>query len=480
MRAERFPSARHSFQKVGVKMIFYKKDIPMPALKEKSKELKLSPYFHGKGIKNGVLYPEKSLNFLLKAGKLQGGFGVKAVFDEPPFIGLHAQSGYIFGDKKSGEKFVVCTDTGIYYLSLDAEISIPYFLSEQTFSRPPVGMRYVTKEGARVLFLAGEEGLFSFDGSVLSKDEAAPAALTGCVYYERIFLISAENPYKIYFSTPLQEVNFKAGYRAAGYTELSPEYGAACALIPCGKSLYALREHGVTKLSAESENYDFTATPLPCGYGKVYPSSAQAVGDKIIFLASDGLYAVKGNAVQKIASALTEGMNFTNEPDCVSFVYGGYYGLTYRTEEGARRTLFLDVDREEGYFSDITPVAPAFDGTDCFFLDEGSLSTFTVESARRFKPLKKVWESGYTRLGLGAGKKLLRGVTLFGKGAFKLTVQGEHVHETREFFLLLDGEKTVRPLIKSNGFYFYIESEDETCSLENMSITASIFGEDKA
>ena len=241
-----------------------------------------------------------------------------------------------------------------------------------------------------------------------------------------------------------------------------------------------MREHGVTKLSAESENYNFTATPLPCSYGKIYSSSAQAVGDKIIFLASDGLYAVKGNAVQKIAPALAEGMYFATEPDCVSFVYGGYYGLTYRTEEGERRTLFLDAEQEEGYFSDIIPVAPAFDGTHCYFLDEGFLSTFTVESARRVKSLKKVWESGYTRLGLGEGKKLLKGVTLFGKGTFKLIVQGEHAQEKGEFSLVLDGEKTVRPLIKSNGFYFCIESEDKTCSLENMSITATIFREGKS
>ena len=183
-------------------MIFYKKDIPMPALKEKSKDLKLFPYSYGKRVKNGVLYPEKSLNFLLKAGKLQGGFGVKALFEEPPFVGMQAQGGYIFGDKESGEKFVVCTDTGVYYLSLDGEFSIPYFVSEQTFSRPPVGVHYVSKEGARVLFLVAEEGVFSFDGSKFLKEEDAPAALAGCVYYERIFLLSAENPYKIFFLRP--------------------------------------------------------------------------------------------------------------------------------------------------------------------------------------------------------------------------------------------------------------------------------------
>ena len=70
MRAHGFPPARHPFQKVGVNMLVFRKELTPPALEEKTVSLSLSAAPRGESGKSGVLYPEECLNVRAENGAL--------------------------------------------------------------------------------------------------------------------------------------------------------------------------------------------------------------------------------------------------------------------------------------------------------------------------------------------------------------------------------------------------------------------------
>ena len=460
-------------------MTFYKKENAVPTVKSKTAQLSVLPYTDGKSIQNGAIYPEKCLNFRLRSGALRGAFGTKRVFENNPLEGHEVLAAYLFGDPQTDGKILFFTPSGIYHFPLSptaGNTATPVFLCNYSFSKLPHSFPYVTSAGKKLLIFCTEEGVCKYDGESFSRWASAPPCSTGCTYYDRVFVVSSQVNYRVCFSRPLQQDAWSSNYRASGFVDLFPEQGGILALFPCGKGLYALQEHGLTLLRSEGENFNFTATPVAATFGKVFSSSVQKVGKTLVFLASDGLYAFDGNSVERIAEKLTQGVNFSEESAFISCAYGAYYVLNYATAEGERYTLFFNVLTGEGWFSDINFTAPASDGVHCYFLDGGVLATFTEESARLGQPLKKVWESGYTRLNLGSGRKALRSLTVRGKGKFTLSVRDNSSKE-KKYVMALNGETTVQPLIKSTGFLLHIESEDKNCALEGLSATVDFLKE---
>lgn len=480
MRAHGFPPARHPFQKVGVNMLVFRKELTPPALEEKTVSLSLSAAPRGESGKSGVLYPEECLNFRAENGVLRGGAGTEIVLDKVALQGYVPSAAYLFG-RGAAQKLVFFSEGGLYSLTLPegGESGVPPArLGSAVFAAPPFALPFVTAENGDVLLFSAPEGTYLYDGTDFSVLEDAPAATCGCVYYDRLFLASASIPYRLHFSVPLDGSDWEHAYRAAGYVDLSPEHGEITALLPCGKKIYALRGRGLTLLRAEGENAGFSAEPVPAAFGAVFENSAQCVGEHILFLASDGLYAFDGSEAKRCAAPWLAAAPPAASPACRSAVRGAYYVLSYLTASGARRTLFYDPAAEDGFLSDTDMSLPACgeDGP-LFFTADGALVRFTRESARAGAPLKKIWRSGSTRLGLGAGRKQLRRLTLVGKGNFKLTVEGEHAREKLVYALAADGETSVQPLLKGRRFSVCVESEDADCTLERLEVSAAILKE---
>ncbi len=455
-------------------MIFPKKELTMPALKWESAHFAFSASPQGENAKSGVLYPAACLNFRAENGVLRGGFGAAVAAESALFAGYAPTAAYLL-ETAGAEHPVFYADGFLYVLSPQADgagASVAR-LSETAFAAPPAAVRFVTADNAEKLIFFAPEGIYFYDGQTFSALQDAPAVRCGCTYYERLFAISAAVPYRIYFSAALDEEDWEHACRTAGYADLSPEFGEISGLFPCGKQMYALRERGLTVLRAEAENFEFSALPFPAAFGAVHENSAQIVGEHLLFLTADGLYAFDGSGAERCAAAWLGAEPPADAPDCRSGVWGAYYVLSYLTAAGARRTLFYDPAAEEGYLSDLDMSRPACAGADCYFFSGGAFLRLTRQSVFAGRPLQKVWQSGYIRPGTGTGRKRLRRVTLFGSGNFRLTIEGGHAREKRVYSLCLRDAGSVRPQLSDAGFFVRIESEDADCVLRGLDVEAA-------
>ncbi|MBR7100318.1 MAG: hypothetical protein IKC91_04105 [Clostridia bacterium] len=461
-------------------MIFYKKNTTMPKTSRKTVKFDFSAFPSENSLKNDVLYPVKCQNFRAVSGGIGAAWGTQAAFSENPLEGVTPTNTWLLGNAKTG-KLIYSTAASTYSLSLqgagDANATAPQpsLIYSTGFSSPMRALDYVNAQNTHELYIFSEKGIYFYNGSSFSLIKNSPVVTTGCVYYDRLFSVSALIPYRMYFSAPLEGSNWTAAYLSAGYVDLSPEHGAIHALFSIGKNLYALREYGITRLHTEGENFNFTAMPFSAAFGSVYADSIQRVGACLIFLTSEGLYSFNGNRVEKLNFAFLNGADFATSPDCRAFVYGAHYVLNYLDGKNNRRTLFLNPAEQEGWISDMDISFPISDGNRCFFLDNGIFATFSQKSSRCNGAMYKTWESDFTKLGLGDGRKLLRAVSLQGKGNVQLRIRGEHVFDERVYTLSLNGQAAVHPLLKGKAFSFQVESEDEECLLQSISVTAEIW-----
>ena len=451
-------------------MPIYKKEVSVPALSYKTVSFSLSASPRGERAVSGVLYPVKSLNFrasgegmgvvagpeLLCAAQAFGGHAPAAVY----VLSMAAGLGVVFF---SQGKLYACTLT-----EADGTLSAPAELATGgiTFAAPPQAAYFVDAAGGPALFFFAPEGCFVWDGEEFSAVTDAPAAATGCTYYERIFLVSSSVGYRVYFSAPLDETVWETAYRTAGYVDLAPEYGHIDALIPCGDKIVVLRERGASVLQAEGENSEFSCVSMPASFGRVFAGSAQAIGEEVVFLSSDGLYAHDGDKARRIADEWFFFAPPSADPQCISAVGGGEYILSYLTATGERRTLFYNPETERGFLSDVGLSAPVYGAEKGLLFSEAGLCRRTSDVGEN--RLTGLWESGYTLLGLGAGRKLLRRLTLFGKGKIKLTIQGEHARNKLVYAVCLGGQFSVLPLLRDTGFSLRLESEGGECLLRGL------------
>ena len=437
-------------------MPIYQKEIAVPALNGKSASFALSAAPRGERAEKGVLYPRESRNVRAAGEGICSVRSPRRLFDAAAFGA--AVSGVYFLRTESGGRVLFFSDGGLHvctYTAADGSLSAPVSAGDAVFAAPPRGIGFVDAQGAPALFLCAPEGCFVWKGESLSAATDAPAAVCGCTHYERLFLVSAAKGFRVHFSAPLSEPSFDAAYPSAGYVDLSPEYGGVSEILSCGDRLCLLRERGLTFLQAEGESVAFSAVSRPASFGSVFRGSAQAAGESVLFLAEDGLYVCqKTGDVRRIAAPWLSAAPPAPAPDCVSGVCGRQYFLSYTAAGGDRRTLVYDLLSEEGYLCSFAADAPVYgERKDLFLCADG---VYAFAPSDRAPSLSGVWESEETLLGLGAGRKLLRRLTLFGRGRLQLTIEGEHARDKRVYDMELDGQASVFPLLRGHGFLLRI------------------------
>jgi len=88
--------------------------------------------------------------------------------------------------------------------------------------------------------------------------------------------------------------------------------------------VYILRDFGISRLSAFADQTDFSVTNLFVSSGRIFEHTAALCGDRIIFLASDGLYQFDGLTTSRIMQRL-DGAIDVSPNAAASFHNGKYY-----------------------------------------------------------------------------------------------------------------------------------------------------------
>ena len=282
-----------------------------------------------------------------------------------------------------------------------------------------VNYRY---NGEDILLLATEdEALYYIKDSTATLCNDAPRFSSVAVHNERVFGCVNGAKTRLWFSDDFDPTNWDVNSEDAGFIEFVDECGNLIKVISFLGYLYVFRDYGIFRLTAYGSQDSFVLKKVFTDTGRIYKHSIAVCGDKIIFLADEGLFAFDGYDVVRIAKEFPE---VKNKDEAVGAYLDKRYYLGCKT----------DVDDEfeiDNATNNVIIIFDIFDksicmlaGVDVCALKEvktasGSMLVCVFASAFRNRlgmisesgklfdaNLKKIYESPYSDLGIAEAKTL--------------------------------------------------------------------------
>ncbi len=376
------------------------------------------------------------------------------------------------------------SDMQLYYINLFDESKQLKTLRGITFTSLPSAVRY-RLNGEDVIILSSEtDNMVVWDGvnePYIVLD--APKISSMTIHYERLFATVDGEKNAVWFSDDLDPTNWSLSLDEAGFIELIDERGALLKVVSFLDYVYIFREYGISRLTAYADQQTFAVSNLFVSSGKIYSNSVCVCGDRILFLAEDGLYSFDGVSTHKILENISNNLTRDNSSACACY-HNGYYHLACNfafhdeNEEssGLNAVVTIEIDGmklaniSRGVkikylctIENIGVVALAFDETKNAFL----LTKLCKNASFFGKPLEKVWISPTTKLGFGQTKKTLRKIYIETTGEVSLFVYCDEKPKVFSF-KGKNAPQAKRVNLPLNNFSFRLVSRDQTTNIKNL------------
>jgi hypothetical protein len=318
-----------------------------------------------------------------------------------------------------------CVSKKLYYLDIEGEESEFKPLEGISFERAPACINY-RLHGDDVIIMCSEyDGMAVWDGkNPPYKVENAPKISTMCVHYERLFATVDGEKSAVWFSDDLDPTNWDISLDEAGYIEIIDEKGALQKVLKFLDYVYIFRSYGISRLTAYAEQTEFSVINLFVSSGKIFPETVTVCGDRIIFLAEDGLFSSDGISTARIAEGIFPLLEGNDNKGASSAYFNGCYYLACRAdfgeqgEEGNNALLEYDVRkgratliRAKGITSlsvisteSVNLLAMSVEGRPAMLVGEGSFFG---------EPLEKYWQTPQFDFSAPGAMKVLRNVFLY-------------------------------------------------------------------
>ncbi len=287
-----------------------------------------------KEVDEGILplrYATVAYNCRSSDGALKNGAGAERFSVQPPHAVVRAFYYRRFDHDKGvfdDRLLVFCEDGKIYWKRVADEDAFQE-LGGVSFVNPPEGICY-RLYGDDVILLAEKEGALTvWDGKnepYTVKD--APKIASMCVHYERLFATVGGEKTAVWFSDDLDPTNWDVSLSEAGFIEMVDSRGGILRAVSFLDYVYLFRSYGIARLSAYADQTQFTLTQLFVSSGKIFPESVTVCGDRILFLAEDGLYAFDGLSTRKILEGVFPFLKGLDQSASRGAFYNGKYYLT--------------------------------------------------------------------------------------------------------------------------------------------------------
>lgn len=324
----------------------------------------------------------------------------------------------------------------------------------------------------------------------------APKIISICRHYERVFAIEEGKRNKLIFSANLDPTNWNVGLDDAGYIEIIDDRGGLEKVVSFNDYVYIFKEYGITRLSAYGDQTEFSLSNVFASSGKIYSDSVCVCGDRIMFLARDGIYSFNGYTATKLSLNI-ESLFEENNDNCCSAYHNGKYYLGCRLNFNDNETIGCE-SYVNGYINNAlveydlkTGEINLFRGMDLKWLLSIEYETinklavlFNNEHKKRIgemnqsgkifgSPLKKVWTSSYSNLGYPDKIKKIEKVSLISKKDCKIKIVTDN---DKKLFDIKGKETTsvIYPNLKGEMFQFSIETDDSMAHISCPEISIGI------
>ena len=341
--------------------------------------------------------------------------------------------------------------------------------------------------GEDVIILCSERDCMSvWNGSQKHyRVESEPFISSMCVHYERLFATVDGEKASVWFSDDLDPTNWDISLEGGGYIEILGEKGSLLKVIKFLDYVYIFRSYGISRITAYGEQTDFSVITLYTSSGKIYPDTVSVCGDRIIFLAQDGIYSFDGLKTVKILSGIFPLLR-GQQSAAVSAYYNGCYYLACK----------INFDEDDGGINNAL-IEYDISGGSCAVIKCGDISSLTVIAAESFnalavavrgenadtvaticednvlfgEPLKKCWKTPWTDLGCPDKYKLIREISVSADDSVTAEIYTENSCRALSFN---GGQSAVKANLRCRKFKLHFYSETAKARIVRPLICADI------
>lgn len=455
--------------------MFYSKKL----LLKKLKTYRLSYTSFSSGMNSEVdenLLPLKQgrlvYNYTVKNGALKNGLGFspasfpkgyddlveRTILSLPEDISITALWHFKYfdtNDFKIKHKIVFSTSTQkIYFfqtISSGSAIFDMFSLDDKTFEGEMLGINYhLNGDDCLIIIIPKEKKIVVFHSDDSAEIiENAPELVSICLHYERLFAILEGDRKTLMFSANLDPTNWEVDSESGGFIEMHDERGSINKIVSFNDYVYVFRDYGVSRVSAYGDQSEFSVSQLFISSSKIYGNSVTSCGDRILFLARDGLHAFDGYSTSKINLNIESMLLNINNEKCASVFYNGKYYLACKLDFGDEEKIGCE-DYEGGYVNNALIELDLNSGDINIMRGVDILSMIAVEEEQFSKliacfngkyhnrlgqlnhngkvfgeVLKKEWVSPYSNLGYPNQLKIVKEILIKTKGECLVKIKSD-------------------------------------------------------
>lgn len=432
-------------------------------------------YGYSKEKASGTLTAVESRNCDFRGGKLSTGVGVeKYVLDWNPEIKLAVLSEERYG---KGEKIFAHT----YFLNGEKRDTVAVNTSNGNFfvydeamnalralesSAQVVKLLTVFDEnGEGYLLVCGKKNTYLYSmekgATILFQNTEFAGA---CVCKERVFLGSG---FTVFYSAPLQPNLFTESIDDGGKVEIPSMLGPIVGLETLGNAVYIFRRFGITKLTGGGEGRNFLFEDLAYASSGIVGSSVLRCKDEILFLSAEGICLFNGSGVRSVGDGVLPPPTGSAHTCYGAFAFGRAY-LSYLDRDGNRRNAFIDLADERNVGELFLPQGLTDSCGRALCLINGQISKLDM---RADLPTGEEYLFDAGALDFGqTGEKVLRKISLIGRGKCVLSVSGRNGKRDLAFDMGENGERSLNVFLKGEQFPTVFRLE-KGCEILAMKVT---------
>ncbi|MDE6551013.1 MAG: hypothetical protein K2M44_05910 [Clostridia bacterium] len=351
------------------------------------------------------------------------------------------------------------------------------------------GVNYLTREGKHIYIISGsEEGVRIFDGfDGFDWVKNALKVKYMCVHAERVFAIVEDDDYAIWFCDAFDPYNWDVSLDAGGYLRFDGSLGIVRRLFGFSDYLYVFCDYGIYRVGAYGDQSAFTVRRVYAACGKIYPLSIVEAGDRLIFMAEDGVYSFDGYDVTLLTDRLSPLLHDGDMNFSAAYCKHTYYISMYcRTDDSSpmsgdnnrliaidTRTGNIDI-ADMSVYSLYTIDAPAQNEVMALRKGLGQVLVLDSSGLDIGKVNTRRWKISGVDMGEPDNLKVIRSIESNSATPYTLVISSDRGETCRT--LVQAGAGCVKVNIKGKSFDFTITSDSEVVDISPPYITVDMYG----
>lgn len=460
-----------------------------------------------------ITYSKNTFNYSFKNGALKTGLGVDALKlpkqDNRPdvlrelnmpegveAVGCWVYERYIPEDfRKVYDLIMYGSDNIVYWTGLFSQLTDFYELL--TLQKIPNFINYRLNGQDSLIMTNDVDGMYVFDSRQNPYHvENAPKINSMCIHYERLFATVDGDKSEVWFSDDLDPTNWNISLNEGGFVSMIDERGSVNKVISFKDYIYVFRDYGIARITAFSKQTEFNVSQLFVSSAKIYAKTVCVCGDRVLFLATDGVYIFDGSSTTKVELNINKLFEGINNDNANAAYFNGKYYLACKLKIilpriGCERMPFknnmlLEIDVLTGELTILR-------GVDIINMHTIKTETYTNlmvcardNTTKKYRlgllsnsgkifdnATQKLWESPFSDFGYPHRDKVMREIYVVNKYPFTLTVKTEkeqrlfHVNNTK-------GISCIRPYLKGKMFALNFASTLAEAEISNPQVVIGL------